>query len=217
MNSMVLTAVVGQEVFQKGLSKLQVFIPSSNAIPTGAKDSVPIGASRSLSGFGVSMIQNGARTLAIQGEPEEHCGAWSQKVVQLPNDAVVQVFGQRRARWNSLLSSASIYLRIRSGAAHQRIKLPTLQVAGASTRSEVFVEGRFDIITPETAEAFGVTTSKMYAPMFKTERVDHLFVIEEVSPESVAAAQAVTTQTLDHASGAMKNVSVTRIVPIIEL
>ena len=210
----ILTVTTGQEVYQKAIAKVQVFVPNSGLIRVGAQ-ALPINAN--IPGSCIQRLQRLPEVQAIRGEPEDQCGAWKTSVFQVQEGVILQVFGQRRTRWNSLLANANLYLRARHNAAERFIFLKTLQVPGQSTMQEVGVLGRFDLLNPDQAGFYGVRTNPMFLGTFTAEKVGFLFTDEVRSAEIASAEQAVTTTSLNAATGQQEKIATLRSATLLEL
>lgn len=211
----ILVITTGQESYEKGLAKLQAFVPNQNICQVGAQ-ALPVGAASKVPNQGLTAVNVGRKIDAIRGMPESQCGAWVQRTLQAREGLVVQVFGSRRARWNSLLSSSNFYLRMRNGAAHRKVTMKTLQISGMSELQQVSVEGRFDVLTLPEAAVQGVTPNPLYRALFSLEKYQYLFQEEILEGESAARERVVTTTVLSE-NGTTEEASVSRVQTLIEL
>jgi len=192
---MLFRAIVGSETRGNGSAKLWAFLVGSNGFPMTPNEMFLSGAVKKFPQM--SRIRS-QYTLAFPGLRKE-MGAWRDELYELPEGAVVKIFGFTKGGWNSVPKSATVYLGIRAEAAMNRISIPLTQEEGASFQHAI-VEGRFDILTPTNAETrYGVSILPDFRNLASQNRVSETFTIDEIENEISAPVEMeerqITTET----------------------
>lgn len=215
--SNILIITTGQETYEKGIVKFQGFVPKQPSLSSLAA-SIPIGLSSKVPNEALVKVHEDRKQDAIEGMPETQCGAWQTRTFTAQEGLILQIFGSRRQRWNSLMASSNFFIKMRANAAHRRIILPTLRIAGKSMRNEVAVEGRFDLITLEEAERLGVPAPiPNFRPLYSSAKFDFIFTTAEVAGEVAARERLLVTETINAETGVVESAQVMRSATLIEM
>lgn len=209
----ILVMHTGHESYDKGLVKLHAFVPNQTMCQG---QGLPVGLASKIPDRCLVSVHAGRSVQAIKELPEAQGGGWTQRTLQAKEGLVLQLFGSRRARWNSLLSSSNAYIRMRSSAALRKLTIPTLQIPGHSELHEVTVEGRFDVLSLAEAEALGAIPNPLYRAAFAPEKFSYLFR-ETIIEGPIASREVLVATTVINAEGEAEAATVTRSTALIEI
>jgi len=189
---MLFKAFSGEETFPGATCKVRLFYRR-----TAKAQELPVHIAQRDSGGG---LRNISTEFLNACEGTDLRGKWINATFDIPDGAYMQMWMQRRGGGGFGFTTAKLLMRTREDAALRRVRV-ALTGHERAVCTAGYIEGRFDVITPEMFEAFGVATdqwSEHYDPVY-AEGMYSIEVLErEVSELSVPSTRQVTT-----ASGAV--------------
>lgn len=145
---------------------------------------------------------------SVLNMPSEISGLFATTTFSVAEGTILKVSAKRRAGLRSLMTSATLFLRIRANAAAQSIKLRPTGIPNV-TFNYLEVMGAFDIISCDEAEAFGARISPVNRALAMQHNSDSLLSIETLSPES---EPPVVSQTIEGSDTPMMVVQRRRVI-----
>jgi hypothetical protein len=129
-------------------------------------------------------------TPSVHGYPKDIGGQMIRMTYDIAEGEILKIFAMRRPGAGKVGVSCAQFIRVREGAALHTIAAKLLTDA---TVVEPFARftGRFDLLTLEQAQAFGVVINPKFASMFLPNLVAHVM---EVSIDAPAIQQATIRQ-----------------------
>lgn len=156
---------------------------------------------------GSTVRRNGTNTFkAASGNYIEDYGSWTNISYEVPERFIMKLFAKKNTGWGNRQIAASVFLMARDTAAVRRIRFPLAQDQ-RWVLQHVETQGRFDILTLEEAETYGVTTSFVFRRFHAIEEVNRAFEITEIEPE-IASRPILQTATVVTHDGETHRVSV---------
>lgn len=131
----------------------------------------------------VQMLGVGARVPSIHNVQEQIGGCWRSNQYQIADGEILKFSVRRKTGWDGVPKQASIYVKMRHGAAMLSIKADTLKVPHQSTRDFVEVAGRFDVIQLHEVLAAGRQVHRFGHFQSAAKLVEECFDITELEPE----------------------------------
>lgn len=135
-----------------------------------------------------SIITNVGRAVpmsAVTDLSKEQSGTVCRACYQVSEGTIIKVMFQKRGEWGKGVRTANIYLRVREEAAHRRFVM-RLNNNPSATERDAFIEGRFDVLTPDEAAGYGVTTKDAFKKLFEPAKQRAAGVNEVVLDEAVS-------------------------------
>lgn len=132
---------------------------------------------------GMQMIQPSRKHEAAPGKIDDY-GMWWVCTVAVPDTEIIKIVGTRKTGDHGTRQDrASMYIQARAKAARQKV-IFELTGSPIMARSEVSLEGRFDVLTEEEVDAID---AKLINPYQRAElgasRVRRTFRLETIQPE----------------------------------
>ena len=190
---MIITTTTGNENFQNSYTKSYLFRVPCHAFPMGKEMHLTYAAKDGL--HNIARVGSAEVTPAAPGYRDEF-GKWFRCTYEVPEDTVLMLFAMRKVSEQTAgrHQTVAVHLRMRENAPMYRVGVRLTGDRRASF-SNVYTEGRFDVLTVEAATSLGVRIAPARRRQF--EHIETLITTEEMSPE-VAAAPVVqeTTVTL---------------------
>lgn len=184
---MLMSIEIGRDNFPGGSVKANVFLCPLGAGAAKECHLWMVGTNKVPPGTGAGIQKVGAPQVvpAGVGLSADIVGKWTTQVYDLPPGTLLKVNLTRSQNGNH--RSANMLLRLREGAPLQRINVDTTPNAKASKNRLVY-EGRFDILTPDQAQAAGYVIPTAFAPTYNTSRwASYGFVrVETLAPETIS-------------------------------
>jgi hypothetical protein len=122
-------------------------------------------------------------------------GKWTTSSFQIPDGALLKIYGQRQGQWLTERLIAQTFIQARDGAAYRRITIDLIDWVHADV-TQVTIEGRFDLVTLHEALGLGATVPDHFTRYFTERYVERMFahsVIDaEIETRQVIAAEKVT-------------------------
>ena len=130
---------------------------------------------------------------SLANMPQERGGSLATAHYEIADGVILKVCSKRRLGWNSTLRSSVVFLRMRETAAYQSVKFHPAR-SNALAMDTLGVQGRFDIITLEEAEAFGARVNPATRILASLDPDSDLTTVEVIE---VATSEAVQLKTLE--------------------
>ena len=108
-------------------------------------------------------------------------GQWHRANYLLPPRSILKLYGQRHAGQGHMDAKAMMFIRLREEACHRHVVMP-LSRGTVGAQSAAFVNGRFDVMTLDEAEACGINVAAHFRRFYEPAAV-RLFTDNIVSPE----------------------------------
>ncbi len=201
---MLINATTGQETFPTGVCKVYLFFCPSAQFP-GQEKNIGIVAREQAPVSGISVHGYPERFNAANGYTAD-LGKWTRANYTVHEHVILKVFASKQ--FDNSRRSANQYIRMRDGAALNRIIIDTLQWS-SGVFQQVTLEGRFDFLSLVEASALGVKTPDQYAHHFSRAAVNTLMRREELSPQRIAAP-ILTREVVTNSTGEDVVISTTR-------
>jgi hypothetical protein len=145
--------LLGQETWEEGTWQLFLFgvsYPQCDAVKSAGigvhakDDTIPQ----------VQLVRKNAVAASKQGRKDE-LGRWTSATFGALEGSVFKIYARRSGAWGRKPIITSLLIRMRATAAMHRVQL-ALSNRDDATFTHAYVTGRFDILTPENAETYGV-------------------------------------------------------------
>jgi len=170
----------------EGSGKSYVFsCPTNSSVRKGCKETYLSSAIKESSSLGskISLSRGPARRNVLS----EVGGTISVAQYSVRDGEILKVFAQGKGGgWNSPMRTAAIFIKVRSGAALNRLHIRVPENV-ADKNQPWHVTGRFEVLAPDVAEALGVTILRNCQSHHRQSVVDSLFRVEELAGEVSAA------------------------------
>ena len=177
--TLLLKATTGQEIYQNASAKAYAFLMPSNAFRGNGKELNMTLACKA--GIGVTLLQTEGFLPPFPNAVKD-AGGWVTNVYQLPEGAVVKIFGTRSGTFGQSKITGNLIAVMREGAAYRRVSV-ILTGSQRSTISRANIEGRFDIVSPVEAVSLGVMIPGQFASAYEPHYTRRAFEITEIEPE----------------------------------
>ncbi len=180
---MIITTTTGNENFQTSYTKSYLFWIPCRAEPEGKEIHLTYAAKGGL--HGIEKVGNMEATPAAPGYRDEF-GKWYRCTYEVPEGTVLKLFAMRKVAEQTAgrHQTAALLLHVRENAPMYRIGVRLTGNPRASF-SNVYTEGRFDVLTLDEAESLGVRVLPSRRRQF--QHVETLITLEEMSPAHEAA------------------------------
>lgn len=122
---------------------------------------------------------------SISGANSEVCGKMVSSEYRIASGSILRVLIKLNRGYGKMPLSASMYLRVRKGAAYRLVEIPTFQSLSA-VFTKASIEGAFDVITFDEASAEGVKTIESYRQMYSSVNVDRVVSTNRVIIEQTS-------------------------------
>jgi len=132
---------------------------------------------------------------SVPGTVPEISGQTIVQYFAIAEGEILKMFVQVRLGWGKLPKTGNVLLRVRANAAHQVLKFAMIDHPDVAFH-EATVEGRFDVLTVEEAEAFGVHVPKAFHSGFEKHNVDRILTERIVLCEELAPATKFEQKTI---------------------
>ena len=137
------------------------------------------------------MVVNSRVENAVVGTRAEIGGRWQEVRLTVAEGELFKLYARRKQRWNSVMQQACVFIKPRFDAALRTVQMRTLQMADSRVQT-VYVQGRFDILTPSEAIAENnVKMKPMFERLFLPSAVNS--VLEMIESESQRSARTKIT------------------------
>lgn len=156
-------------------------------------------ASRTTALGDITMLGIGNRSPSLFNVAEAIGGSWRSNQYEIGDGHIMKLVIRKKVGFGGVVKTMAMYFRTRSEAAMRRISVNTLRAPGQSTRNEIEVVGRFDIISLQDVLAAGRTVNRNTHYQSMPTNVQGVFTVTELEPEVkprvVVETKVVHTQT----------------------
>ncbi len=180
---MLIDTLTGSENFPGMTAKAHLFVVPCRAFPN-PKGEAHIASAAKAGSYGVRKHSGGASISAGIGMPAD-MGFFTQTQYDIEQGVILKLFVMKRVGTQPL-RTASQFIRLREGAALNRIEIPLTGHTRASLQT-CFIEGRFDFVSVAAAEKAGVSINPMHRRGFDVTQVRGLMNLRVLSGETQAA------------------------------
>lgn len=194
---MLIETMTGNQNFPGKMAKAYVFVTPTTRFPrtegethlfTAAKEGI----------FGIRKHSGGGRILAAEGMTDA-AGFFNQTTYDIPEGVLLKVFASKKPQASSQQRTGSLFLLAREHGPLQRVEVVLNDHPGA-TVTRCHVEGRFDILSLEDAEALGARVLPLNRRQFFAESVKGLLTRRQIAPE-LKAKTVVKTKVVQNTDG----------------
>ena len=198
---MILAAMTGSETFTDASAKCHVFSVPTAALPYDGKE-LHMNLALREGERQISRVRNTKHQIAPNYRDE--LGAWNSSVYEVPEGAMLKVFGMLSTGWNKRNIQANMFIQMRATAAHRRLRVRLTQKE-VSTFHYADIEGRFDELTLQEALDEGAKVPLAYRKFYSENQTRDIFESRVMEPE-LSARQLVSRVTVPTLEGEQSRV-----------
>ena len=190
-----LNTLTGQETWRSGTWKFHVFVMHS-PLSDGPTKEESLAAAIKGTNTGITRVRRNGSSPS-QSNRKKELGYWTNNTYALPEGTILKIYGYRSAPVRGHRAfTVNQLVRMRADASYQKLSM-TLSNNPEALHTEALVSGRFDIITADEAEGYGLRMHPRKRAMFDraVDSTLQVTVIEEGLPVSdVIEAKTVITE-----------------------
>jgi len=133
---------------------------------------------------------------AVVGKPKEIGGMLVDQTFSISDGEILKIFAHLRGGYGSRVKTANVFLRVREGAAVQKIRIKISSNPNAAFQYAE-IEGAFDILDPDDVEATGVKMLEQFRDsMSLANRQRVISEVIVIQPEVKAVQKMVKKETI---------------------
>ena len=182
---LLLEAMTGEETFDTGNAKVQVFAVPCKVYNSFNRDlAIQLGAQSG--DVPVQYQQKGPEINAYQEVYRNDLGKWVSSSYRVQEGAIFQIWARRGAMHGGECVTAAQYIRMRENAAYREVRCRLTGHPKARFQHAI-IKGCFDLLTPEQAIARGVQVNKIFLGNFDQRNVDRIMEFKELQAQKESA------------------------------
>lgn len=198
--SIMLEAMFGEETFDTGHAKVQLFaVPSAIYNKFDREFFIDQAARDSKTSVRRISMEGPFSSRSDQYAFRDDVGQWRRAIYELPEGMLIKVYAHKTPPFGGRVIKTTFILRMRANAAYRQLDVALTGHQKARFTTAV-LKGRFDILPLAEAKRRGYSPNPAFEQMFNEAEMNRIVSVSEIEPEIEAEAR-VRDRTLKRSDG----------------